>query len=174
MCPLAAGAEEWTCTLPKGAAYCGANVPPGLETCRATFEQVLAREYADAAYGATHLLSVDAYALQHSEEHGPRSNAFHLMRLCILLEHGGDPRIGAGPARAKSKAWEPHYRQFPFLEPPTRRGAFTIADVYGAPDSQEHSEPRAAVGLVCLGSVGTASRLGAGNGPAVQGRLTPL
>ncbi|MGH7173783.1 MAG: DUF5946 family protein [Gemmataceae bacterium] len=124
----------------KKCPYCDAEVPRGLETCAATFEQVSAREYTDAAYGAVHLLSVDAYALQHSEEHGPRSNAFHLMRLCFLLEHRGDPRIGAGPPRAKAKAFEQHYRQFPFLEPPTQRGELTIAHVYGAKDPEEHSE----------------------------------
>jgi hypothetical protein len=78
--------------------YCGADIPPDFETCMAAFEQVVSREYADVAYGAVHLLTVDAYALQHSEEHGPRSNAFHLMRLCRLIEHGGDPRIGAHAA----------------------------------------------------------------------------
>jgi predicted nucleic acid-binding Zn ribbon protein len=51
---------------PKTCPHCGAAVPRGWETCTAAFEQVLTREYTDAAYGATHLLSVDAYALQHS------------------------------------------------------------------------------------------------------------
>jgi hypothetical protein len=119
---------------------CGALVPDGIESCRAIFEEVCVREYSDPAFGAAHLLTVDAYALQHSEEHGLRSNAFHLMRLCLLLEHGGDPRIGAGPPRATAKALEQHYRRFPFLEPPSQRGEGTIADVYGAPDAREHSE----------------------------------
>jgi hypothetical protein len=119
---------------------CGAQWPDGFESCRAVFEEVCAREYSDPAFGAVHLLTVDAYCLQHSEEHGPRSNAFHLMRLCNLLEHGGDPRIGAGPPRAQAKAFESHYRQFPFLESPERRGEFTIADVYGAQEPGTHAQ----------------------------------
>ena len=77
---------------------------------------------------------------QHSEEHGPRSNAFHLMRLCLLVEHGADPRIGAGPPRARAKAFESTLRRFPFLEPPPQRGAFTVADVFGALEPQAHAE----------------------------------
>src|SRR4051812_7787982 len=117
---------------------CRATIPPGLESCTAAYEQVLSREYFDPAFGAVHLLTVDAYTLQHSEEHGPRSNAFHLMRLCLLIEHGGDTRLGAGPPRAKAKAFEQDYQSFPFLEPPARRGDRTIADICGDKDPLEH------------------------------------
>jgi hypothetical protein len=113
-------------------------VPGGTAGCRKLFEELLALEYSDPAYGAVHLLAVDAYALQHSEEHGPRSNAYHLIRLCWLLEHGGDPRIGQGGPR--SRALSSGYRDFPFLEPPANRGKVTIVDVHGAAGPEDHAE----------------------------------
>jgi Family of unknown function (DUF5946) len=59
--------------------YCGAVVPDGYESRAAMFQAVLDREYSDPACGEARLFTADAHALQHSEEHGPRSNAFHLM-----------------------------------------------------------------------------------------------
>jgi hypothetical protein len=119
---------------------CGAGLPPGFGSCAEVFAAVCAREYTDPAYGAVHLLSVDAHALQHSEDHGPRSNAFHLMRLCHLLERGGDPRLGSGPSRARAKAFEGDYRQFPFLEPPAHRGEITVGDVFEDRGPDDHAE----------------------------------
>ena len=58
-------------------ASCGAIVPGGTEVCHKLCEEVLALGYSYPAYGAVHLCTVDAYTLQHSEQHGPRSNAFH-------------------------------------------------------------------------------------------------
>ncbi len=106
---------------------CGATAPDGQADCRQLFEEVLALEYSDPAYGAVHLLTVDAHALQHSEDHGPRSNAFHLLRLYVLLERGGDPRIGWDPQWLKAQIGKT--QGLPFLEPPTNRGAVTVADV---------------------------------------------
>lgn len=119
---------------------CGAVVPPGFPGgCKAVFEAVCATEYGDPRYGAVHLLTVDAYTLQHSAERGPRSNAFHLMRLCRLIEHGDDPAIGRRPPRARGKAFEEHYRGFPYLAPPAEPGALTISDVYGTSGPAEHA-----------------------------------
>lgn len=117
---------------------CGANVPGGVEGCRRLFEEVLALEYSDLAYGAVHLLTVDTRALQHSEDHGPRSNAFHLLRLCVLLERGGAPRIGWNPQWLKAQIGNTH--GLPFLEAPENRGEMTIADVHGAVTPEEHAE----------------------------------
>ncbi len=117
---------------------CGAVAPDGQAGCRRLFEEVLALEYSDPAYGAVHLLTVDAHALQHSEDHGPRSNAFHLLRLYVLLEHGGDPRIGWNPQWLNSQSGKT--RAFPFLEPPDDRGAVTVADVHGAATPEEHAK----------------------------------
>jgi hypothetical protein len=72
-------------------------VPGGAAGCFAPFGQIMTLEYSDPAYGAVNLLAVDAHALQHPEDHGAKNNPFHLVRLCWLLEHGGDPRLGQGP-----------------------------------------------------------------------------
>src|SRR5437762_8152295 len=99
---------------------CGAVRLDGFENCRAMFNAVLAREYSDPAFGEAHLFTVDANALQHSEQHGPRSNAFHLMRLCWLLEHGGSPSIRQ-VQRGGRALYDPQGRkihELPFLEPP--------------------------------------------------------
>lgn len=119
---------------------CGAGVPPEFANCRALFGAVCAREYQDRAFGAVHLMTVDAYALQHSEECGLRSNAFHLVRLGQMLESGAGAELGHRPRRAVGKALEQRYRQFPFLEPPETRGEITVADVYALTDPKEYSE----------------------------------
>lgn len=96
------------------------------------------REYSDAVFGAVNLSSVDAHALQHVEDHGVKNSAFHLLRLCWLLEHEGDPRLGVGPRRLQ--------RQFDgdvaysVLQPPVQRGAVTVADVIGADTAQKHAD----------------------------------
>ena len=105
------------------------------------FNAVLERDYSDPAYGAAHLFTVDAFCLQHSEQCGPRSNAFHLMRLCWLVEHGGNPSIRqARGVRASSEAREESLRAFPFLEPPVNRGELTVGWVLGAQNAEEHAE----------------------------------
>jgi len=119
---------------------CGAVVPGGFESCKAVFEDVCALEYSDFACGAVHLLTVDAYTLQHSAECGPRSNAFHLMRLCRLLEHGDNPCIGQRPPRELGKAFEDEYRGYPYLGPPPHQAQLTIADVHGAATPEEHAQ----------------------------------
>jgi hypothetical protein len=105
------------------------------------FNAVLEREYSMPAYGESHLFTVDAFCLQHSEQCGPRSNAFHLMRLCWLLKHGGDPRIQRAPGggRAFKEVREQNLRKFPFLEPPVSRGELTVVSVLTAPNHEEHA-----------------------------------
>jgi hypothetical protein len=123
---------------PAACTRCGAVVPGGTAGCWRLFREVLALEYSDPAYGAVNLMTVDAHALQHSEDHGPRSNAFHLIRLCWLLEHEGDPRLGQGP-RWLQVQFDGN-RAHPVLEPPVDRGRITIADVHGAASADEHAE----------------------------------
>ena len=122
-------------------ACCGAKVHDEYQSCHGMFETLLEKEYSDPAFGESHLFTVDAYALQHSEEHGPRSNAFHLMRLCWLVEHRGDASIRQvrNQGRGFYDAREANYREFPFLAPPKNRGALTVAHVVGAKTALEHS-----------------------------------
>lgn len=117
---------------------CGAATPAD-SACRDLFGEVLSREYSDAAYGRVHLLTVDAYALQHPEEHGPRSNAFHLLRLCAQLELGAPSGLGSGPDRRRSKQLERLYRQLPHLDAPRCRGADRIDSVVVARNPAEHA-----------------------------------
>ena len=119
-------------------ARCGAVAPGGVEGCFALFGQVVALEYSDPAYGAVNLLSVDAHALQHPEDHGIKNNAFHLIRLCWLLEHGGDPRLGQGP-RWLQVQFDGNPK-LPVLEPPVNRGKVTVADVCGAANPDDHAK----------------------------------
>ena len=119
---------------------CGATLPDGFESCRAVFNAVLEREYSDPAFGEEHLFTVDAFCLQHSEECGPRSNAFHLMRLCWLIECGGNPTIRQVRAGGSAfyDAREDSYRQFTFLVPPARRGDVTVESVLRVSTPEEH------------------------------------
>ena len=116
---------------------CGARVPGGTQGCWKLLHQVLALEYSDPAFGAVNLLAVDAHALQHPEDHGVKNNAFHLIRLCWLLEHGGDPAIGQGPRWLQAQF--DGTPELPILEPPVDRGQVTIADVHGAASADEHA-----------------------------------
>ena len=43
--------------------------------CWETFSELLAREFADPAYGAVHRHTVDVYAVQHPGEDGRRSGS---------------------------------------------------------------------------------------------------
>ena len=106
------------------------------------FNAVLEREYSDLAFGEAHLFTVDAFCLQHSEQCGPRSNAFHLMRLCWLIERGGNPSIRQvrGGGRAFYKAREDRVRHLPYLAPPSTRGNLTVVSVLGAPTAEKHAE----------------------------------
>jgi len=119
-------------------ARCGAMLPGGSAGCFALFAEVSALEYSDPAYAAVNFLSTDAHALQHPEDHGVKSNAFHLIRLCWLLEHDGNPRIGQGPLwLQKQLDGNP---KLPMLEPPVDRGKVTVVDVQGATTPEEHAE----------------------------------
>jgi hypothetical protein len=135
-------ANQSTASAAPNCTFCGSSVLDGYDSCRAMFGAVLEREYRDPAYGEAHLFTVDAFALQHSEQHGPRSNAFHLMRLCWLLEHKGHPGIQRvrRESRAFDDAREKTYDTFPLLEPPPNRGELTVLSVLAAQTPREHAE----------------------------------
>ncbi len=117
---------------------CGACVRGGTEGCWKLYHEIVALEFSDPAYGRVHLLSVDAHALQHPEDHGVKNNPFHLASLCWMLEHNGDARTGATP-RGLQKSFDTP-RAPVVLDPPINRGEITVADVYGAPNADEHFE----------------------------------
>ena len=118
---------------------CGAQVPAEFPDCGAVYDALRARDYSDPAFGAVHLLALRAYALQHPEEPGSRSNAYHLMSLCRMLEHGASPAFGQRRPRQDAKAFESIYGNYPRLEPPQHRGDLTIVDVCGAGEPDEYA-----------------------------------
>jgi len=118
--------------------YCKAIVAGGVDGCVSLFNEILTLEYTNPEYGAVHLLTCDAHPLQHSEIHGKKNNPFHLLRLCWLLEHNGDPKIGQGPRWLQN-----HFNgmpELPKLTPPTDRGKMTVVDVHKAKDAKEHAK----------------------------------
>ncbi len=116
--------------------YCGASMGEN-EKCNTLFEKVLAREYSNPEYGAVHLLTVDCYSLQHSEIHGPRSSAFHLLRLSFILHCGSSPAIGFQDKRLGALV-KRKYSDFPNLRAPDSRGSITVAKVIEATNPQDH------------------------------------
>lgn len=106
---------------------CKAKVIGGEKGCQKLFERVLEKEYSGPAYGAVHLLTLDSYALQHSELHRKNSNAFHLLRLGWMLMRDKDKKIRKSDLDFRSYAKDLH--NFPFLDPPGNRGKMTIADI---------------------------------------------
>lgn len=117
---------------------CGALVPvsegpthryigaaPG---CWAVYGELLAEQYGPDGDPGTLRLGVDAYAAQHPGIPSPqatRSVAFHLTRLCLVLEHELDaallpPIIGDALDRREPLPW---------LDPPPHLGAVTVHDL---------------------------------------------
>jgi hypothetical protein len=116
---------------------CGARVA-GVEGCFALRAELSAREYSDPAYGAVNLLTTDAHALQHPEDHGIKNNAFHLVRLGWLLEHRADPRIGNNPRWLHTPF--DGLPDLPTLTPPSFRGHFTAVDMLEADTPEQYRE----------------------------------
>jgi len=128
---------------------CGALVPdasspvhryiqssPG---CWTIYGDVLAREYSDPAYTGMHRLTVDTYAVQHPGTPSPQSTqsvAIHLLRLCLILEHGYS-EVAAGkamPILAQQK------QLFCWLSPPASVGDKTVLHVWSAQDAAAHRQ----------------------------------
>ncbi len=112
------------------------NYAAAEDGCQKLFERVLALEYSDAVYGGAHLLTVDCYALQHSEIHRPNSNAFHLLRLGWTLNRVRVPKLGQTDNDFKRYAVD--LRSFPYLEAPKNRGKITVVDVAETVEPKDH------------------------------------
>ena len=119
-------------------AGCGAKIEGGLEGCQNLFATLLAREYTDFAYAKMNSFTVDAHALQHPEVHGVK-NIAHLIRLCWLIEHNGNPHIGMHGPPWFVKHLDGDYRPPP-LEIPKNRGAITVVEVAQAQTSEAYEK----------------------------------
>lgn len=103
--------------------------------CWATYGEVLAREYSDKAYFVVHEFTADAYAVQHPGQPSPQtiqSVSVHLIRLCLMLEQGLDPKRANDAIKAAVE------REYVWLAPPAMPGTITVADVYKANDVEQH------------------------------------
>ncbi len=116
---------------------CAAEIRDPYKTCKEMFEAILVKDYSELGYAAVHQLVVDCYVLQHPAGHSPRSNAYHMMNLCGILEHGRSPGAGTKDG-VKGKDQEAKYRAFPDLRAPADQGSLTVLDVVGASDLNEH------------------------------------
>ncbi len=107
--------------------------------CWATYGEVLAREYSDPAYFSVHRLTVDAYAVQHpgsKDRQSIQSVAFHLIRLCMFLEHD----LTAEKANDLMLEVGKYKSAFTWLSPPAFMGAITCADVERTTTVEAHKQ----------------------------------
>jgi hypothetical protein len=91
------------------------------------YGDLLATQYANPQRMAFHQLVVDTYAVQHPDGDDPRairSVGIHLMTLCLFLERGTDPSLGARLHRRMVD--RPVFHQ---LKPPPSRGGLTMLHV---------------------------------------------
>jgi hypothetical protein len=107
--------------------------------CWAVYCEVLAREYSNPAYGVVHRLTVDAYAVQHPGRPSPQSIqsvATHLLRLCLILEHGF---TDAAAGRAMPLLTR-HKPEFCWMDPPPSLGDKTVLDVCEVTDPAAYAQ----------------------------------
>jgi len=105
--------------------------------CWAKYGEILAREYSDPVFFETHRLTVDVYAAQHprsKSRQNIQSVGLHLVRICLLLEHGLDAENAneAMLEAGKNKA------SFTFLTPPADLGAITVENFSAAKTTEQH------------------------------------
>jgi hypothetical protein len=107
--------------------------------CWQLYGEVLAREYSDRAYWASHRLTVDAYAVQHPgrpSAQSIQSVAAHLISLCLVLERQAAHDYAVRAIRKATAVSE----RVEWLQPPASMGTTTVVDVHGASDADDHAE----------------------------------
>lgn len=111
---------------------CGRAVAGGTEGCRGEFDALLARDFSDPRFFASHRLFVDIYSLQHPDEfcRSAKSLAAHLCGLGLILEHGASAATGAAALRA----WLDGPCALDKPAVPADRGAITLGDLAGIDD----------------------------------------
>ena len=95
--------------------------------CWQRYGELLAAQYSDPERMAFYQLVVDTYAVQHPDGDDPRaiqSVGIHLMTLCLFIERGVDPALGATLHRRMVD--RPVFHR---LDPPASRGDLTVLDV---------------------------------------------
>ena len=106
--------------------------------CWAQYGEVLAREYSDAGYWASHRLLTDAYCGQHSIGEDRRARQSLHIHLAALMMHFEDlvedDRIVAFLRKAAS------VKEFGFLEMPSKNATVGIGEIYAADSAAKHGE----------------------------------
>jgi hypothetical protein len=125
--------------MPNQCPECAAEIRAPYVSCKEMFEAILVKDYSELGYAAVHQLVVDCYVLQHPFGHSPRSNAYHMMNLCGILEYGRSPGAGTNDG-VKGKDQEAKYRAFPELSAPADQGPVTVLDVLAATDLEQHKK----------------------------------
>lgn len=119
--------------------FCGAPGMSSYAACRARFDDIVGKEFADPDYFMAHRLTVDAYSLQHPEHFmvSAKSAAAHLMAMCWSMEFGPELHL---PRPVKD--YLDGNRAFEVIvpPPPCQRGTVTVAHVAAAPDAVSHLE----------------------------------
>jgi hypothetical protein len=111
-------------------------VPEGTDGCQALFDEFLARDFGNPAYGRFHRMMVDTYCLQHPDRYcvSAKSLAAHLGGLCCAFEYGASPS-----AYQALQRWLNGRSPIEKPELPSSRGAVTIADVHAAPEPDAYA-----------------------------------
>jgi uncharacterized protein DUF5946 len=106
---------------------CGWVVEGGVEGCRARFDALVARDFADALFFAVHRLFVDTYSVQHPDRfcRSAKPLAAHLVGLGLILEGGASPATGA----AFLNRWLNGPGELVKPRLPAERGTVTLGDV---------------------------------------------
>jgi hypothetical protein len=115
-------------------AYGGASA-----ACFRLYGDVLAREFSEPAWFASHQLSAHAYMAQHpssSSRAAVQSVWVHLGALQLLLERDAAADVVAR-AMSRLTATQPTYE---WLDPPASRGDITVREVAAARDADEHAK----------------------------------
>ena len=120
----------------------GCGAPGGTAACRALFDALIARDFADPAFFAVHRMFVDTYCLQHPDDScaSAKSLAAHLIGLCLILEEGASAATGATFLRD----WLDGARALDKPDLPAQRGRTILADLAGidAPSAWRHAVRR--------------------------------
>jgi hypothetical protein len=119
-------------------AGCGWTVHGGTAGCRARFEALLARDFADSRFFAVHRTFVDCYSLQHPDDYcvSAKSLAAHLVGLAQII----DGAAGAATGSPELRRWLDGNRALEKPPLPTDRGAITLGDIEGIEDPAEWRE----------------------------------
>ncbi len=130
-----------------GAGYAAIDGPThaylgGSPACWAAFNEVLAREFQDVRYFASHRLTVDAYTVQHpgdqSDRRAAQSVNIHLTALYLVLEEG---RTFAHASKTLGILAKTYKQAFEPLAPPAPDlYRLTVKDVLHAKTAEAHAD----------------------------------